>query len=278
MVCSFISEKYNLNPNLGDIISIATNESRLKMLFELDGKKQTVSSLAKNLGLIIQDTHRNVNKMIDAGVLVKDGNGFLQLTTLGKFMVQLFPSFHFVVNNIPYFQDHSFDGLPEKFIQRIGALKDCKLTVGVVRVIEEWLEMLQQSQKFIKVIASQSPLESVEATLQKANQGLKINLILGKNTIFPERIPKLLKEYHVEKLEENGFFETKIIDEIDFCLVVTDKEASISFSRIGGEVDIDQTFFGKDPLFLDWCNELFENVWAKGNTSDVSLRKKFGIL
>jgi predicted transcriptional regulator len=87
----------------------------------------------------------------------------------------------------------------------------------------------------------------------------------------------LLKKYHVSKLELNGFFETKIIEEVDFCMVITDKEASISFSRSEGDVNIDQTFFGKNESFLEWCNDLFDSVWSKGNVMDANLSKKFKI-
>ena len=271
-------EKNSINSDLENIISVFSNESRLLILFKLNKKEEKISNLAKNLDLNLQDTHRNIHKMIDVEVLKKDSEGFLHLTPLGKMAILLFPSFDFVVKNRTYFQDHAFDELPEKFSQRIGVLNSCDLVVGVVKVLERWKDMLQQSEKYIKIIASQAPLEAVEATLQKANQGLKINLILGKNTIFPETYPQLLKKYNIGKLEVNGFFETKMIEEVGFCLVITDKEASISLSRSQGDVDIDQTFFGKNNSFLDWCNDLFDNIWLKGDATDANLGKRFNIV
>jgi predicted transcriptional regulator len=266
-----------INSNVENIISTLSNESRLLILFKLSQKEEKISNLAKSLDLNIQDTHRNVNRMISSSILKKDSDGFLQLTPLGDILILLFPSFDFVVKNMAYFQDHTFNNLPEKFTQRIGVLNTCNLTIGVVKVLEKWKEMIQQSEKYVKVIASQAPLEAVEATLQKADQGSKINLILGKNTIFPETYPELLKKYHVSKLELNGFFETKIIEEVDFCMVITDKEASVSLSRSGGDVDIDQTFFGKNESFLEWCNDLFDNIWLKGSVTNASLGQKFKI-
>jgi predicted transcriptional regulator len=271
-------DKSDISSNVENVISTLSNESRLSILFKLNQKEEKISNLAKILELNVQDTHRNVNRMISSKILKKNMDGFLQLTPLGKISILLFPSFNFVVKNMTYFQDHTFNVLPEKFAQRIGVLNTCELTIGVVKVLEKWKELIQQSNKYVKVIASQAPLEAVEATLQKANQGLKINLILGKNTIFPEMYPTLLKKYHVGKLELNGFFETKMIEEVGFCIVLSDKEASISFPRLEGDVDIDQTFFGKNDSFLEWCNDLFDSIWLKGNITDAYLGQKFKIL
>ena len=64
---------------------------------------------------------------------------------------------------------------------------------------------------------------------------------------------------------------------ISFCLVITDKEASISFSDSKGEVDINKTFFGTDPYFLDWCNELFDTVWNKATRDGDKFRRLMGL-
>ena len=100
-------------------------------------------------------------------------------------------------------------------------------------------------------------------------------MVVGRNTIFPERYPELLKTYNSGKLELNGFFVTKIIDKVRFYLVITDKEASISFTDLQGEVDINKTFFGRDPKFLDWCNELFEHTWKQGINDNEGLSRLF---
>lgn len=274
----FLVKKKQLeNIELQDVIGVFANESRLAILLHLSNKKEKISSLAKFLNLNIQDTHRNVNKMINTGILTKDDAGFLRIAPLGKITILLYPSFEFVFKNRNYFLDHTFENVPEKFSQRIGVLNNCKLTKGVVKVLEQWKKIAEEAEKYVKVIASQAPLEAVETTLQRASQGLKINLVLGENTIFPEAYPKLLKKYQIGKLELNGLFETKMIKEIDFCIVLSDKEASISFSRYGGDVDIDQTFFGKEKEFLEWCNDLFEWVWSNGDATGTNLGQKFKI-
>lgn len=276
-IFSLLIKKQYENLKLQDVIGVFANESRLAILLHLANKKEKISSLAKSLNLNIQDTHRNVNKMMTAGVLQKDDLGFLNTAPLGKITILLYPSFDFVFKNRDYFLDHTFERLPKKFSQRIGVLNNCKLIKGVVKVLEQWKKIAEEAETYVKVIASQAPLEAVETTLQRASQGLKVNLILGENTIFPEAYPKLLKKYQIGKLELNGIFETKMIKEIDFCIVLSDKEASISFLRQGGDVDIDQTFFGKDTEFLEWCNELFEWVWSNGDATGTNLGQKFKI-
>lgn len=271
-----MQENLEFNPKIGEAIAIATNESRLKIIFEIKQNSHNISSLAKKLGLNVQETHRNVNKMVDSGFLIKDNNGVLSLSTLGSMATLLFPSFHVIFDNLSFFNDHTFEGISSKYLQRIGVLQNCRLVNGVVKVLENWQNMAQQSSRFMKIIAAQSPLESVEETMKKANEGVLVNLIIGGNTIFPEKYSDILKKYNVGKLELNGFFEIRMIEKVSFCLIVTDKEASISFSDSKGEVDINKTFFGTDPQFLEWCNELFENVWSGSNMSGDKFRSLMG--
>lgn len=58
----------------------------------------------------------------------------------------------------------------------------------------------------------------------------KINLPLGKNV------------------------ERKLFPEVSVIMIISEKEASISFPRIDGNVDY-PSFFGSDALFLKWIND-----------------------
>ena len=267
--------KANSNDSIEDLVSVFSNESRLLILFKLNEKKEKISKLSKSLDLNIQDTHRNVNKMINAVVIHKDSEGFLELTPIGKIAVLLFPSMNFIFKNKIYFKTHFFDGLPKKYAERIGVMNSCELVSGVAKVFEKWVEMIDDADEYHKVIAAQAPLEPVEKALIKASKGLKLRILLGKNTVFPEKYPILLKKYNASKLELNGFFDTKMIDKVDYCLVMSEKEASISFTNKNGVIDIDQTFFGKNPEFLEWCNDLFEETWKNEHAIEAFMSKRF---
>ena len=198
--------KANSNDSIEDLVSVFSNESRLLILFKLNEKKEKISNLSKILDLNVQDTHRNVNKMINAEVIHKDSEGFLKLTPIGKIAVLLFPSMNFIFKNKIYFKTHFFDGLPKKYAERIGVMESCELVSGVAKVFEKWVEM---------------------------------------------------------------------IDRVDYCLVMSEKEASISFTNKNGVIDIDQTFFGKNPEFLEWCNDLFEETWKNEHAIEAFMSKRF---
>jgi predicted transcriptional regulator len=263
IIISVSTSSEHVIPHVDEVISTLSNESRLKILFKLKHKPEKISILAKTLTLNLQDTHRNIHKMVETRILQKDPEGFISLAPTGEMITILFPSFDFVIKNDEYFEDHIFNTLPKKFVQRLGVLHTCELVSGVTRVLERWKIHAQEVEKFKKVISSQVPLEAIEVTLQKLNQGLSLKLILGKNTIFPDSFSDLLKKYNVSKLELNGFFEQKVIENVGFYLVISEKEASISFPNKKGNVDIGYAFFGKNEEFLEWCNELFDEVWSK---------------
>ncbi|HEX6562555.1 MAG TPA: winged helix-turn-helix domain-containing protein, partial [Nitrososphaera sp.] len=48
------------------------SEQRLSILFRLNEKKAKISQLAKDLNITMQEAHRNVNRLQDAGLIEKD--------------------------------------------------------------------------------------------------------------------------------------------------------------------------------------------------------------
>ena len=57
----------------------------------------------------------------------------------------------------------------------------------------------------------------------------------------------------------------KLIDEVPLILLISEKEASVSFpsKRVDGTVDFATSFFGTDIPFLNWTNDLFLHYWEQ---------------
>jgi predicted transcriptional regulator len=64
------------------------NADRLLIMCKLrDQKKNNLSKLARELGLVVQDVHRNVNRLLEAGLAQRDSTGYFSLTTFGDAMI-----------------------------------------------------------------------------------------------------------------------------------------------------------------------------------------------
>ena len=76
--------------------------------------------------------------------------------------------------------------MPIKFIQRIGALSGGKFISGIVRVIESWKRIYNESNEYIYGILPQIPLELIQTVIPKIKNGVRFNYILPKNAIVPK--------------------------------------------------------------------------------------------
>ena len=53
------------------------------------------------------------------------------------------------------------------------------------------------------------------------------------------------------------------MEDLPANIVLTEKEAGISFCLVGGKTDY-IGFAGKDPVFVNWVKDLFLYYWEKG--------------
>jgi len=86
------------------------------------------------------------NKLIQ-----KNSNGNYSLTVYGKTICAQMPSIFFVYKNKKYFEAHDLGNIPQKYIQRIGALEECKLVEGYVKVLEKWTQVHEEAKKYIVI-------------------------------------------------------------------------------------------------------------------------------
>src|SRR5262245_29659392 len=98
------------------------SEIRCILLLSLAKKPSKLSSLAREIDITVQHAHQNLNRLIEAG-LVERRDGTFQITEYGRMVTGQIPYFRFAKKYSYYFKDHTLGGIPEKFVQRIGALQ-----------------------------------------------------------------------------------------------------------------------------------------------------------
>lgn len=109
----------------------------------------------RQLDVTVQNAHQIMNRLCDAG-LVERGDGTFHITEFGRIVTRQIPYFQFAKKHMAFFKEHTLDGIPEKFMQRIGALQNSK-TVNSVTAVFQSLKRLQSSaEKSLKVIVSQA--------------------------------------------------------------------------------------------------------------------------
>ena len=256
-------------------IELASSQ-RLSILHKLSVQNNKISNLGKDLNVTIQEVHRNINRLVDAGLVHKGAEGIFSLTTFGRTIIKQISTFHFLSRNQDYFSDHTLGDISIKFIQRIGALNNSDYTSGVVAVIEFWKQLYNESNEYIYGLLPQIPFELMETAVSKVKErGLKFRYILPQKAIVPKKRTNLLKTSGFYELLKAGLVERKMIDIIQVAVVLNEKQATVMFKNSKGQIDMNSIFFSRNisidnGLFHEWCLDYFRSCWEHSRSFDES--------
>ena len=243
-----------------DFLELAS-EQRLNIIFNLLEKKSKISNMAKELNATVQEVHRNFERLADAGLIVKDKDGYYDLTTYGKTMCTQVPSLVFLSKNRKYFENHNFGNIPMKFIQRIGALAGSQPVKGFVKVLEQWKLIYKNADEFIYQIFTEVPLDLIEPLISRVKKGIKLNYVFSESVIVPKGRKELLNKLGMKELIDKGLVERKMMKDANVVVVLNEKEACVLFPTLDGVCDMREMFYSKDSIFHEWCLDYFRYCW-----------------
>ena len=253
---------YDYEKTADDFLELASQQ-RLGILLRLLDKKSKVSVIAKELDATVPEVYRNFERLVKANLIVKDADGDYSITTYGKIICGQIPSLAFLSQNKKYFRDHDFGDLPQKFLQRIGALTAGMHIKGFVKVIEQWKDIYKNSDEYIYNILFEVPYDTdlLETLVKKVNKGIKVNSIFSESAIIPKDRKQILEKLGFKKLIEQGLIERKMRENVQVVVVLNEKEACVMFPKIDGEVDVSEMFYSDDSVFHEWCLDYFKYCW-----------------
>jgi predicted transcriptional regulator len=265
-----IPEDYNL---ASELFMELAGETRFSILASLNKKPAKLSSLSRELNITVQDAYRNLNRLMQEG-LVRRADGIFYTTQYGMIVMKQIPDFLVMKKHRKFFEDHNLDGIvPEKFLQRIGALQKCKTVSSVTAVFQSLKRLQSSANKSLNVIVSQAWPEEGEIFIDKANHGVKILVLVGQNTIFPRNVV----EYIIPAINElvlKGFIDRRMVEQVSVAVFIADdRKAALAFSNTKNEVDMDTLFVGEDPMFCEWCSDYFDYMWKQSKPFDLKKAK-----
>jgi predicted transcriptional regulator len=139
------------DPSEGEILASElfmelASELRCSILISVSGNPAKLSYLARELDATVQDIHRNVNRLMVAGLIRRREDGKIHLTQYGRLVTKQIAYFIFMKKHGKFFESHTLGDIPEKFLQRVGALQKCEFVSSVAAVMER-LKKLESVQK-----------------------------------------------------------------------------------------------------------------------------------
>ena len=244
------------------------SEQRLAIIFRLNEKSAKISQLAKDLDITMQEAHRNVSRLQDAGLIEKDPEGIFSLTTFGNTITKQIPTFNYLSKE--YFSEHILGELPIKFIMRLGALDKCEFVKGVVAILERWKDIYREAEEYIYEIVPQVPIDLIEQAVSRVKQGVKYSYVLPKDVIIPMGRKDLHKKLGHNELLNKGAIERRMVESVKVAVILNEKQAAVLFPTQKGETDMNMIFYSIDRVFHEWCLDYFRYRWYGSDIFDES--------
>jgi predicted transcriptional regulator len=231
------------------------SESRIAILRKLSQGSMKMQELGRTLDLTATETFRQLQRLCEASLLTKMVDGNYSLTSYGKAILFLCPSFEFLLKHKPYFLEHDIWQLPTEFIFRLGELSKGALKSNIPENLNHVEEMIKGAEKYLWTLSSQILAAHSRIMIERCQKGLKFRSIHPR-----ELIPS---EVHVPEISH--CIERRYLAQLPGILVVTEKEALVALPFINGKQDY-AAFFGSDPAFIKWVTDLHQHYWMQGES------------
>ncbi|MDX1441805.1 MAG: transcriptional regulator [Nitrosopumilaceae archaeon] len=264
-----------------DIFETASNNflelssiQRLQILNKLQEKKSKPSELVKEFDSTRQEVYRNFSRLEDGYLIQKDFEGFYSLTEFGETICSQIPSIVFLSQNMEYFKTHNFGNMPKKFKMRIGQLSKSEQIKGLGNVLENWKKVCSEAKEFIYIATSEVIMDLERSLLSKLKEEIPISYLLSSTCILPDGREQFLKEMKIDNFIQKGTIERRSRKTVSTAVLVTEKDAIISFPNIEGEPDFSKVFYGSDKDFHEWALDFFRYYWNDSSSYNENLMKK----
>lgn len=230
------------------------SEDRLSILQELCNHSLKMQDIARKLDLTATEASRQLLRLSGAKLIERGPEGTYLTTQLGKLFLTLSASIQFVYRHDDYFLNHDVTRIPSSFVNRLGELSQGTLVADLIANLAKWEALVNAAQDHIWVMTPRAMGHLTRLSAVKLSEGLKIHSIMSEEN---------------RKLDVSLPFskdaERKLIDEVPLIMLISEKEASVSFpsKRADGNADFTSSFFGSDLPFLNWANDLFCHYWKQ---------------
>src|SRR5215208_5074033 len=235
------------------------------------GEQNSLSGLSRQLGIVVQEVHRNINRLVEAGLVKKESGNRYSLTTLGYTTLMQLSSLKFVADNSKYFSEHSLGELPAKFIQRIGALAISSFLDNPVAVFEYQKELIDSTQEYLYVALPQVPSYLIEYIQRLLRRHVKLRYVLPLNAVMPRKRHTAAVHAEFYQLLQQGTVQRRMVKTMTAGVIMNERQAILMLSTAKGEVDTGGCFCSDSEQFHEWCSDYFDYMWQQSRPYDSKM-------
>ena len=234
---------------------------RLEILLTLKNRPLRLSHLSKKLDFTVQETSRNISRLVEEKLVVKEADAKFNLTPYGEETLNLIDGFDFLSKHREYFITHTLSTLPKEFSYNLASLKGCQLVDDVMVAFSNVESMIQKAEEHIWILSNQVLVSTIPYILEAFERGAEFKLILPKTVSPPkDAMERIFSPLFLEALKA-GKFELRFLEKVDVQLCLSEKQvASLCFLTTEGKIDY-HGFRAEDELSFKWAKALYSHYW-----------------
>ena len=251
---------------LCDLFFELSNEDRLRIFLQLDGKALKLTHLSRELDLTVQETSRHLSRLSEKRLIQKDVEGFYSLTPYGEQVLRIIPGFEFLSRHGEHFTTHTPSCLPHSFASRMGDLVNSTLTDDVMVAFHNVENRIREAEEYVWILSDQVLMSSLTLLVEALKRGAHFKIILPKDLTPPPGFVDHGEQQYFERATMSNLMENRFLEKVDVAIVMSEKEAGVTFPTIDGRIDYGFGFVTTDKLGHDWCRDLFLYYWERATT------------
>jgi predicted transcriptional regulator len=249
--------------HLAELLFILASVDRLILLSEIGVEKHRLSQLTAKLSATPQETSKHLTRLRDAKLIEKDSDGFFSLSAFGRVIVNLIPSIRFVTENREYFLSHDISSLPLEFIERLGELQEGQYGERVGSILAHIQQVVHHAEEYIWLM-SDHPLGGQEYVSRsgklESSDSVRWRIIIPADSSIDWTSVRAAVGTHKGRIEYRLIQDP---NDIKAGIAMNEKIAGLTFPNTTGKLDFNSGFRSDNPVFRQWCQDLFEYHWSK---------------
>jgi predicted transcriptional regulator len=249
--------------HLAELLFILASVDRLTLLSEIGVEKRRLSQLTAKLSATPQETSKHLARLRDAKLIEKDSDGFFSLSAFGKIIVNLLPSIKFLLQHREYFLSHDISSIPLEFIERLGELQEGQFGERVGSILAHIQQVVQDAEEYIWLM-SDHPLGGQEYVTRsgklESTDSVRWRIIIPSDSSIDWTSVRAAVGTHKGRIEYRLIQDP---NDIKAGIAMNEKIAGLTFPNATGKLDFNSGFRSDNPVFRQWCQDLFEYHWSK---------------
>jgi predicted transcriptional regulator len=258
-----------------------SNDDRLRIMLELEKEPLKLTHVSKKLDLTSSETHRQLSRLSETKLVVKDVEGFFSLTPFGEQALKWIPGYTFISDNREYFQSHTLSNLPHDLLSRLGDLASCMFSNDALVSVSHIETTIREADEYIQNIHDQYLASAYPLASEAVKRGVHVKsidpVVYSPSLQIKGEISEEDHKTYSNALEDGRLVNRKM-EHFDVFLWMSEKEVAIlSFPTFDGKFDY-LGFTSKDDRAHKWCNDLFRYYWERAEPkNELTLARPYKV-